>query len=364
MGQTNRYRPSPQRPNVDDVDTENMNPEDIYKSIKKASADIQNLSKLGDGQYDDGKKERESSSQDSGIQGVNGYNKAAMAEAVFDVDNELFNEAPWKNLLGIPNKKEFPSDQSGVMGEILAELSNHNTREEERKNAMLQLIKITREGTLDVWEEHFKTVLLLLLETLGDNDGHIRALSLRVLREILRHQPIMFKDYAELTILKILEAHKDPVKEVTRAAEECAATIASAIPADQSVRVLIPIVQTAEFPVNLAAIKMQTKVVESAAKEAIIRSLGDMIPGLLKVGYDNQESSVRKASVFCLVAIYIAIGEELRPHLNELNGSKMKLLNLYIKRAMSNKDSGSLVSSCSTSKTTSPSASTLTDLGP
>ena len=35
---------------------------------------------------------------------------------------------------------------------------------------MLQLIKITREGTLDVWEEHFKTILLLLLETLGDND--------------------------------------------------------------------------------------------------------------------------------------------------------------------------------------------------
>ena len=44
--------------------------------------------------------------------------------------------------------------------------------------------------------------------------GHIRALALRVLREILRHQPVRFRDYAELTILKILEAHKDPVKEV------------------------------------------------------------------------------------------------------------------------------------------------------
>ena len=43
-------------------------------------------------------------------------------------------------------------------------------RQEERKNAMLQLIKMTREGTLGVWDEHFKTILLLLLETLGDND--------------------------------------------------------------------------------------------------------------------------------------------------------------------------------------------------
>ena len=43
-------------------------------------------------------------------------------------------------------------------------------RQEERKNAMLMLIRITREGTADWWDEHFKTILLLLLETLGDND--------------------------------------------------------------------------------------------------------------------------------------------------------------------------------------------------
>ena len=44
-----------------------MNPEDIYNSIRKASADIQNLSKL-DPSYDENKKERDSTSQDSGIQ--------------------------------------------------------------------------------------------------------------------------------------------------------------------------------------------------------------------------------------------------------------------------------------------------------
>lgn len=38
----------------------------------------------------------------------------------------------------------------------------------------------------------------------------IRALALKCLREILRHQPRRFCDYAELTTLRILEAHKDP----------------------------------------------------------------------------------------------------------------------------------------------------------
>lgn len=43
-------------------------------------------------------------------------------------------------------------------------------------------------------------------------------------------------------------------------------------------------------------------------------------------GYDNTESSVRKASVFCLVAIYSVIGEELKPHLAQLTGSKVWVL--------------------------------------
>ena len=42
--------------------------------------------------------------------------------------------------------------------------------------------------------------------------------------------------------------------------------------------------------------------------------------------YDHVESSVRKASVFCLVAIHSAVGEEtLMPHLAELSGTKVRI---------------------------------------
>jgi len=40
-------------------------------------------------------------------------------------------------------------------------------------------------------------------------------------------------------------------------------------------------------------------------------------------GYDNSESSVRKAAVFCLVAVYLVVGEELRPYLAALSASKV-----------------------------------------
>uniref|UniRef100_A0A3B4BC56 TOG domain-containing protein n=1 Tax=Periophthalmus magnuspinnatus TaxID=409849 RepID=A0A3B4BC56_9GOBI len=147
--------------------------------------------------------------------------------------------------------------------------------------------------------------------------------------------------------MKTLEAHKDSHKEVVRAAEETAVTLASSLVPEQCLKVLCPIVQTADFPVNMAAIKMQTRAVERSSPEALIVLLPDLIPGLLQ-GYDNTESSVRKASVFCLVSIYAVIGEDLKPFLSQLTGSKMKLLNLYIKRAQttaSNSSSSSDISS-------------------
>ncbi|KAM9448715.1 CLIP-associating protein 1-B-like isoform 10-T10 [Salvelinus alpinus] len=281
------------------------------------------------------------------------YDKSALKEAVFDDDVEQFRDCRRQDGSG-ENKMVLPKgfapgsqDHSDLVADLLKELSNHNERVDERKGALVELLKITREDSLAVWDEHFKTILLLLLETLGDKDHTIRALALRVLKEILRNQPARFKNYAELTIMKTLEAHKDSHKEVVRAAEEAASTLAGSIHPEQCIKVLCPIVQTADYPINLAAIKMQTKVIERITKESLHQLLPDIIPGLLQ-GYDNTESSVRKASVFCLVAIYSVIGEELKPHLQLLTGSKMKLLNLYIKRAQttnSNSSSSSDVSS-------------------
>uniref|UniRef100_A0A8C1G0L8 Cytoplasmic linker associated protein 1a n=1 Tax=Cyprinus carpio carpio TaxID=630221 RepID=A0A8C1G0L8_CYPCA len=279
---------------------------------------------------------------------ITAYDKSALKEAVFDDDVEQFRDCrrqdSGENKMVLP--KGFTSD---LVADLLKELSNHNERVEERKGALIELLKIAREDSLAVWDEHFKTILLLLLETLGDKDHTIRALALRVLKEILRNQPARFKNYAELTIMKTLEAHKDSHKEVVRAAEEAASTLAGSIHPEQCIKVLCPIVQTADYPINLAAIKMQTKVVERIARESLHQLLPDIIPGLLQ-GYDNTESSVRKASVFCLVSIYSVIGEELKPHLAQLTGSKMKLLNLYIKRAQtttSNSSSSSDMSSYS-----------------
>uniref|UniRef100_A0A8D3CDH0 TOG domain-containing protein n=1 Tax=Scophthalmus maximus TaxID=52904 RepID=A0A8D3CDH0_SCOMX len=266
------------------------------------------------------------------------YNPYNYTDGVSSLDKAALKEALYED--GVEQLRDV---HSSLVGELLKELSQGQAGErgpEERRGTLLELLKVVREDGLLVWEEHFKTLLLLLLETLGDKDHTIRALALRVLKEILKNEPLRFKNYAELTIMKTLEAHKDSHKEVVRAAEEAASTMASSIQPEQCIKVLCPIVQTADYPVNLAAIKMQTRAIERVAKEPLHQLLPDVIPGLLQ-GYDNTESSVRKASVFCLVAVYSVMGEELKPYLAQLTGSKMKLLNLYIKRAQTSTSNSS-----------------------
>ncbi|XP_068838166.1 CLIP-associating protein 2 isoform X1 [Capricornis sumatraensis] len=356
-------------PSAFDYDTENMNSEDIYSSLRGVTEAIQNFSfrsqeDMNEPLKRDSKKEDGDSmcggpgmsdpraggdATDSSQTALD--NKASLLHSMpahssprsrdynpYNYSDSMspFNKSALKEAMFDDDADQFPDDlsldHSDLVAELLKELSNHNERVEERKIALYELMKLTQEESFSVWDEHFKTILLLLLETLGDKEPTIRALALKVLREILRHQPARFKNYAELTVMKTLEAHKDPHKEVVRSAEEAASVLATSISPEQCIKVLCPIIQTADYPINLAAIKMQTKVIERVSKETLNLLLPEIMPGLIQ-GYDNSESSVRKACVFCLVAVHAVIGDELKPHLSQLTGSKMKLLNLYIKRA-------------------------------
>uniref|UniRef100_A0A2K6MSQ9 CLIP-associating protein 1 n=1 Tax=Rhinopithecus bieti TaxID=61621 RepID=A0A2K6MSQ9_RHIBE len=348
-------------PSMLDYDTENLNSEEIYSSLRGVTEAIEKFSfrsqeDLNEPIKRDGKKECDIVSRDGGaaspatseVEGgrtaldnktsllntqpprafpgprardynpypysdaINTYDKTALKEAVFDDDMEQL--------------RDVPIDHSDLVADLLKELSNHNERVEERKGALLELLKITREDSLGVWEEHFKTILLLLLETLGDKDVRSRRSNgcRLTLSEVVVLWPLKSEAMFDLSLRVACGAHSGGnwVFQVVRAAEEAASTLASSIHPEQCIKVLCPIIQTADYPINLAAIKMQTKVVERIAKESLLQLLADIIPGLLQ-GYDNTESSVRKASVFCLVAIYSVIGEDLKPHLAQLTGSKV-----------------------------------------
>ncbi|KAF5395165.1 CLIP-associating protein 1 [Paragonimus heterotremus] len=227
--------------------------------------------------------------------------------------------------------REMPPED--IMSEILQELSNHNERHEQRKACMLKLIKLLRDGAICNWDEYFKPTLLILLETLGDDGYETRALALKVLQELVRTKPELFHDFAYLFVIKVLDACRDEEKTVIRSAEDCAKSIAQSLPPDLCFSVLTPLINDWSLQINLPAIKMQEHVVRHSSPDLVHDVMEAIIPGLI-VACNHEDSAMRKASIFCLVAIAMKIGDAIWEHLTELHVSKRRLLKLYIDREL------------------------------
>ena len=119
--------------------------------------------------------------------------------------------------------------------------------------------------------------------------------------------------------------------QVVRSAESCAKTLAVVLSLNKLVRILKHAISD-NYPENYTAIKTLTRLVEQRPQDDTITILPEVMPALLRAT-DHTESIVRKAAVFCIVEIYKRAPEQLKPYLESLNSSKMKLINVYIQRA-------------------------------
>ena len=92
---------------------------------------------------------------------------------------------------------------------IVKDLQTSSTSKQ-RHNALQSLYTLCREFPERCkWEEHFKAVLLRLVEVISDPDSAVKILVLRVIREMLKTEQSRLKDYAELTTMKVLKAFTD-----------------------------------------------------------------------------------------------------------------------------------------------------------
>ena len=113
---------------------------------------------------------------------------------------------------------EMKTTKGDQMLHVLKELQT-SASSKLRYIALQSLFTLTREYPEKCnWEEHFKTTLLKLVETISDSDPGVRTVSLRVLREILKTQHDRLRDYAELTTMKVLKAFADTDASVSKGA--------------------------------------------------------------------------------------------------------------------------------------------------
>ncbi|KAK9875379.1 hypothetical protein WA026_007774 [Henosepilachna vigintioctopunctata] len=322
--------------------------EEIYRSLRKTTTEIQNYSFETLGSRLD--RDRDTTSQDSGISQMSIGNDLRNDIVILEekMDDLCLKSGPrslpYVGVNGITNTEANGFRSLGISSTDIVKsileicVIDGPAPDHEKRELMAPLVDMVQRGQIDSIKQNFKKLLKIFLDHLNDRGNHAtQLLILQILTAIFKCRDLRdcWSNFVELLTLRVLEAHCQDNREVIKMAETTAAAM-SVCPFSTIVSTLAPIILTSPYPSLLGAIKMLTKLVEANPHEVKDEYLQQIMPGLIK-GTDHVESAVRKSSIFCMVAIYKAVGEErLEPYTNRLTASKVKLLHLYISRAEQN----------------------------
>lgn len=346
-GSPKALSPTTLRGRVDD-----FNREEIFKSLQKTTAEIQNYSYETVGSKLD--KDRDTTSQDSGISQMSLGNDIKSDVITLEERMEELTIRP--NYVSQTGCRSLPYSLNGIETNLngYSGTTDEGDNEElikkilqvclvdnpasvnDKQKLLSQLVLLIKKGQVDAIIPQFKKLLRVLIDNLDVPDCNTQVLVLEVFAEIFKNDNMRqcWSNFVELLTLRVLNAHCSDKREVVKAAELTAAAM-SVFPFNAIISVLSPLIHTSACPTIQGAIKMLTKLIEVHPLEVTDDHLGSVMPGLIKAN-DHEESAVRKSAVFCMVALHKAVGEErLAPYITSLTGSKLKLLRLYIERAHS-----------------------------
>ncbi|CAO1428288.1 unnamed protein product [Diamesa tonsa] len=340
--------------------------EEVYKNLKKTTAEIQNYSF-------ESKLDRDANSKDSGISqmgdhllhvapnGFNGHlgsldkedscNGSKTQSAATTESNTPENTVRLENMaqkqqhsFHIENNEvvlEKGIRESEVIRQTI-ELSHENIDPDHMMQVLVNLMICIKNGNCELPIKHFKAIMVTLLKMIESKNDIVMVAALQTLSKIVRSTPMRpcWTNFLELILLKIIDSYKGG-KEVQREIDVIIIKIASVLPVDASINILNPVIATGEFPNNLCALKILRELADQQGKEFTDNHLDILMPNIARLA-DVEESMVRKAAVFCIVKLYFVMGEEkVKPKFALLNASKIRLLNVYISKNQSKNSSSS-----------------------
>ncbi|XP_063391307.1 LOW QUALITY PROTEIN: uncharacterized protein LOC134676856 [Cydia fagiglandana] len=157
------------------------------------------------------------------------------------------------------------------------------------------------------------------------------ALSKEVMRAVDHGLPHVAQ---ALPATQLINAYGALSKEVMRAVDHGLPHVAHALPATQVLALLKPVIRTRGYPTSLCALKLAAEVAKARSNELTDDIVGQLMDGVSQLA-DHQNSAVRKAAIFCMVAFTFALGEErMQPHLKHLSVSKCRLLQVCSTRQL------------------------------
>jgi hypothetical protein len=194
------------------------------------------------------------------------------------------------------------------MIDLLAKPSNTETLRKALDELCVFIKNFDKYESFD-WSESFSNILVCLFDHLKNQDvfyillpydfnqsesfqitfislqNVIQTKALAALRELLQNKSMEFSNYIELTILSLIEQYKDTPNEASKVVEDVVYTAAIRLPPESSIRVLKPLIEAAEYPKNLIAIRMLQKILETLNEDLCRKIVSDILSALLTVSF-------------------------------------------------------------------------------
>jgi len=223
-------------------------------------------------------------------------------------------------------------DWAAITPSLLRQLSGPAPSTNQR-DALLKIQKLCFcvHQDAEIWSIHFEHVLEAILRSLQHEDPQIRELAISCCKDLLRAVPQRFRAFTEHVLLRMLAAGRDEVICVSAAAEEALELLLTASDSHRCMALLVPVVMKEGPPTLQLAVRLQSKLVNRFTQLQLLSILPQILPPLFEA-FKNPNADVRKAVVFCLVDMYMILGEQLTPHLAILSTSQLKLVTIYIDR--------------------------------
>ena len=201
----------------------------------------------------------------------------------------------------------------GLMPSLLRQLAGNNAAANQREAlCKLQKMALCAPGDAPVWQHHFEHCLEAVLRAVQHADEKLRELAMVCTKDLLRSQPTRFKAFTEHVLLRLLAAGRDPARDVAVAAEEALELLLTQSDAHRCMAVLVPVVMKEGPPTLQLAVRLQSKLVPRFTQLQLLAILPQVLPPLFEA-FKNPNADVRKAVVFCLVDMYMVLGEQLTP---------------------------------------------------
>merc|ERR1719265_1837017 len=166
-------------------------------------------------------------------------------------------------------------------------------------------------------------------------------MALLCLQEMVSNLPDFFNDYAEVVASKLFDALRGTAsseKQTPAPIDVTLERLLGVVDPTRALEILLPVISSEGAPVLQAATRLLSSVLQRMPPRQVFDHLDDVLPGVI-AAFENPNSEVRKAAVFCLVDVYMILGEQVMPHLmKDLTPSQMKLVTIYIGREKDRSD--------------------------